>query len=198
MGCIIKNRSGSIEKNKLKQIFIEGMEVHLRILRAFFNTFDDEEKQKSIIKYVSNRLNITIQKKNLKLNDEELDSLARAIFWNFNFLVVKGITHKIIHSLGSDNLVDIIAEACDDLDTPISFIVKHGIIMWSKKNMQIDVVSKRINDKEFSVLGKRVMDMLIINHVTLHSIDYKDRQKIASVFGFSEKKLLIERSKGQV
>lgn len=36
MGQIIKNRAGSLEKDKLRMIFEEAMKVHLRILTSFF------------------------------------------------------------------------------------------------------------------------------------------------------------------
>ena len=42
IGCIIKNRAGSIEKTKLKEMFIEAMNVHLRILSLFFDLIKNE------------------------------------------------------------------------------------------------------------------------------------------------------------
>jgi len=76
------------------------------------------------------------------------------------------------------------------VNTPASFLVKHGILMWYKKNLQINEFAKRINEKDFSEIAKRVIKLMVVNHCSLHSIDYKDRQRIKNILGISEKNLL--------
>ena len=65
--------------------------------------------------------------------------------------------------------------------------------MWYDKNLQIDNISKMIEDKGFSGIGKKVMEFLISNHCSLHHVNYKDKQKIERIFGIPQQSLLLKR-----
>ena len=191
MGRIIKNRAGSLEKTKLEDIFKEAMYVHLRLLSFFFEAIKTEDEQKAIIDFISLRLGKIIErKKEKKPSDEKLKKISIIIFWNLNFFVVYGIIDKIIHSLGSDKLTKIAKKICDEMDSPASFLIKHGILMWYKKNLQINEFAKRINEKDFSEIAKRAIKLMVVNHCSLHLINHKDRQQIKNILGIQEKKLL--------
>lgn len=190
MGSIIKNRAGSLEKTKLEEIFKEAINVHLRILSSFFDIIKSEENQKDIVDFISERLDKFTEEKEGTISREKLKQISKTIFWNLNFFVVYGIIDKIIRSLGSDKLTEIVNKACNEVNTPASFIVKHGILMWYNKNLQIDEITKKIKDKECSTIAERVMKLMVVNHCTLHSITYKDRQRIESKLGIPAKKLL--------
>jgi len=191
MGRIIKNRAGSLEKTKLEDIFKEAMYVHLRFLSFFFEAIKTEGEQKAIIDFISVRLGKIIErKKEKKPSDEKLKKISIIIFWNLNFFVVYGIIDKIIHSLGSDKLTKIAKKICDEMDSPASFLIKHGILMWYKKNLQINEFAKRINEKDFSEIAKRAIKLMVVNHCSLHLINHKDRQQIKNILGIQEKKLL--------
>ena len=156
---IIKNRHGSLEKLRLEVIFEEAMKVHLRILTSFFKLIKDEKAQQDIIKFISDRLKIVIEDKEKKdrenkrhskpLNREKLENLSKIIFWNTNFFVVYGAINKIIHSLGSNKLTEIIEKVCNKENTPASFLIRHGMLMWYNKNLQIDNIIKKIDEDAF-------------------------------------------------
>lgn len=195
MGRIIKNRAGSLEKRKLESIFEEAMKVHLRILTSFFEYIKNEKKQRSIVNFISNRLNKIIENNAGKPSQEELEKISKVIFWNMNFIVVYDFIDKIIHSLGSNKLTIIIEKVCDNENTPASFLVKHGILMWYKKNLQIDNIARRIDGDDFSEIAKKIIKFNVINHYSMHSRSFKEKQKIEHKLGISSKKLLIESFK---
>ncbi|EKD26248.1 MAG: hypothetical protein ACD_79C01299G0003 [uncultured bacterium] len=186
MGSIIKNRAGSLEKDKLESIFEEAMNIHLRILTSFFDIIKDEKSQDDLVNYITSRLNLIIEDKPKRPNLEQLRKISRDIFWNTNFLVVYGIINKIIDSLGSDKLKDIAQKVCDKNNTPAAFLIKHGILMWYSKNLQIDSILKRINDRDISETAKRIMNFLIVNHCSIHKIDFRMTQKIEKKFNISK------------
>lgn len=192
MGCIIKNRSGSLEKLKIEEIFEEGMNVHLRILSSFFEIIKKQDGQKTIINLISDRLEKIIkekgnERKKGKLGEEELKKLARTIFWNSNFFIVCGIIDKIVHSLGSDKLTEIVVRICDKQNTPAFFLVEHGILMWYTKNLQIEKIAEKFREKDFPETAKRVMRFMIVNHCALHQVGYKDKQRIENKIGITAK-----------
>lgn len=187
IGSIMKNRAGSLEKTKLEGLFTVAMNVHLRILSSFFEIIKDEDDQKSLIKYISERL-VEIneeggEQKKKQLSEEKLRTLARIMFWNLNFFTVYGFINKIVRSLGSDKLTAISNKVCDELDTPASFLVKHMDLMWYTKNLQIDEIARKMKEPGYSEVAKRAIKVAVSNHCYLHQVNYKDRQRIKSELG---------------
>ncbi|OGL46415.1 MAG: toll-Interleukin receptor [Candidatus Schekmanbacteria bacterium RBG_16_38_10] len=196
MGNIMKNRAGSLEKTRLEFIFKEAMEVHLRILASFFELIKNGKEQQDIIKYLSNRLNKIMEDKTRKPSQEELEKISKTIFWNMNFFVVYGLINKIIHSVGSNKLTELIEKVCDNENTQASFLIKHGVLMWYQKNLQIDNIAERIDKGGFSETGKKVMKHMIVNHCSMHHLGFREKQKIEHKLGISSKMLLIKQTKG--
>ena len=190
MGCIIKNRAGSLERTKLLEIFKEAMNVHLRILFSFLELIKDNEGQKDIIEFISERLGKIREEKEGKLSKEKLEEASRTIFWNLNLLVVYGVINKIVHSLGSDKLTEIVNRVCDEINTPASFTIKHGSLMWYKKHLKTDEIVERVKEKNFSQIAERVIKLMVVNHCALHQVSYRDRQKIENKLGIPTERLL--------
>lgn len=190
MGRIVKNRAGSLDKNRIEEIITEGMNIILRLLSSFFVIIKNKEYQDVIIDFISVRMQIYIDKQKRMPDSEKLEIHAKELFWNLNFGVICGHINIIIHSLGSDKLQKIINITCDKIQTPAALLVKHGTLMWYCKNLQIDNIVKEFADKDFSETAKKVMRHLIVNHSSMHRIDFKDKQKIESKLNISSKKLL--------
>ena len=133
------------------------MNVHLRLLSSFINIIKGDNEQKEIVEYISKRLSHLDEGKNPneKLTEEKKKKYAYNIFWNANFFVIYGILYKIVHSLGSDKLIEISNQICENIDNPSSILVKHGILMGYEKNLQIDELNKRINENDFSKIAKK-------------------------------------------
>ena len=204
MGRIIKNRAGSLDKSRLQSMFEEAMNVHLRILTFFFELIKQEDKQQEIIRFISSRLKINIEKKSeerrkegkreRKPSKEELEKISKTIFWNMNFFTVYSFVGKIITSIGSNKLTKIIEAVCDNKNTPASYLVKHGILMWYNKNLQVNNIAKKIDADGFSNIAKKTMNFMIVNHCSMHKIDFKEKHKIEQKFGIPSRKLLTQTS----
>jgi len=193
MGCIIKNRAGSLERTKLEEIFKEAMNVHLRSLSYFFEIIKNENEQKALIDSISEILKKITEEsdeRKRKPSDEELRKIARVIFWNLNFFVVYSIIHKIVHSVGSDKLIEISKKVCDEINTPAAFIVKHGILMWYDKNIQVNEVAQSINKKEFSKIARSAIKFMVVDYSYLHQINYQDKQRLENKLRIPSRKLL--------
>ena len=197
MGCIIKNRAGSLEKVRLEEIFMNAMNVHLRILSYFFEIIKGENEQKDILDFISERLRLLEESEggNKKLSKDVLRKNARSIFWNLNFFVVFGNIYKIVHSLGSDKLTEIVNKVCDEVNTPASFMVKHGILMEYNKNIQIKELTRGINEKGFSEIAKKATKLMVVNHCSIHQVNYRDRQRIETLLVPARK--LLPRGQSQ-
>ncbi|MCE7698480.1 MAG: toll/interleukin-1 receptor domain-containing protein, partial [Methanobacterium paludis] len=193
IGCIIKNRAGSLEKIELENIFKEAMYVHLRLLSSLFEVIKNEDRQTDMIDGISRNLSKIIEEsegKGKKPNSQELRKTAKSIFWNMNFVLTAVIIDKIVHSLGSDKLIGIVNEVCDKIDTPASLMVKQGILMWYEKNPQLNELEKYYKRKDFSKMAKKSTDLLLLDFCYVHNISSKDRQILGNKFGFNPRKFL--------
>ncbi len=192
MGQIIKNRSGSLERDKLVMIFEEAMNVHLRVLSLFIELIKKKEGQDEIVEMINASLSKIIEEMDKKPNEEKLDKLSRLIFWNINFGIAFSYIEKIIRSLGSDKLIDIVQEVCDRINTPATVLIKHGIYMSYNKNLQLEDISERIKETDFSQISKKMMRFLVVNYASMHDVDYRERQKIEAKLGIPSQRLLIQ------
>ena len=191
MGCIIRNRAGSLEKVKLQNIFLDGMNVHLRILSFFIDMIKSEIVREEIVEHISKRLSHLDEGKdpNQRLNEENRKKFAERIFWNYNFFMVHGIINKIVHSLGSEKLIEISNYVCDQVESPATVLVKHGILMNYEKNLQIDPLNRRINKHDFSDIAKRSAKMIVVNYCSLNVVTYRDKQRIENILEIPQSKL---------
>lgn len=199
MGIIIKNRSGSLDLNRLEYIYEQGLKVHLRILKSFIEIIKNEDAEKEIVEFIKERLNIIIEEKESetekKLSIEKIEKIARAIFWNINFGVIHGFITKAIHSLGSSNLINISQNVSIKENTPASFIVCQGINMWYGKNLRIEEIANKIEEKQFSMTAQKLIKYKVAEHCKLHNISYKDLQRIENKLNMQTKILLAEKYK---
>lgn len=201
MGIIIKNRSGSLDLNRLEYIYEQGLKVHLRILKSFIEIIKNEDTEREIVEFIKERLNFIIEEKESetekKLSIEKIEKIARAIFWNINFGVIHGFITKAIHSLGSSNLINISQNVSLKENTPASFIVCQGIKMWYGKNLRIEEIANKIKEKQFSMTAKKLIEYKVAEHCKLHNISYKDLQRIEDKLKMQTKILLAEKYKNK-
>lgn len=190
IGCIIKSRVGSLERTRLAGAFKEALLVHLRILSSFLEAVKNEEHQQAMIDFIGERLRKIAEKSEGELSREETEKYSRTIFWNLNFFFVYAVINKIVHSLGSDKLTEIVNAFCGEVNTPAAFTIKHGILMWYNKHLDIEEIARRSKEKDFSRIADGVIKWMIVNHCALHRINYRDRQKIENKLGIPAKKLL--------
>ncbi|MFJ1261532.1 TIR domain-containing protein [Capnocytophaga canis] len=198
MGLVIKNRSGSLELDRLKYIFEQGVNVHLRIVTFALELIQNEQSEQMMVDFLTERINGIINDSSLnnkKLNIDNIKKLAKEIYWNLNFGLLHGLITKLIHSLGSSNLLNIAQQVNDKIDSPAVFIVNHGIKMWYNKNIKIDEIKKRVENKDFSLTAKKLMQHKIVEHCLLHKIDYKKLEEIEKKLHIPSSKILIKGSK---
>lgn len=199
MGMILKNRSGSLKLNRLEYIYEQGLKVHLRILKSFLEMINNESQEQAIVNMLKEKINQIIddQEDNKELSIEKIEKIARAVYWNLNFGVLHGFITKLIHSLGSINLLNISQTISDKENTPAAFIVNQGIRMWYAKNLRVDEIADKISEKDFSKTAERLIKYKIVEHCRFHKIDFKDLQEIENKLKIPSKKIRKERARNR-
>lgn len=146
-------------------------------------------EQPNSLQFLAERVDASYKESGKTITPEQLPEVAKTIFWNMNFMVIWGLLGKISFSLGSNRLIGIIKKVCDDINSPATFIVKHHILMWYCKNLQIRELSQ-MNEPQFSEVAKDIIRLLVIQHCRMHKIDYTDRSKITNLLNVKRQALL--------
>ncbi len=189
IGAIVKNRAGSLGNEQLKNLFLTGMNVHLRMTSSFLALVGKMTEDDDYSDFLIER----IREKYPEEGDEKLRQVANNFFWGTNFAFIYGTIRKISKSLGSNKLTNIVKEVCDEQNTPVSFMIKHAILMWCNKNLRVDELMKM--DKVLdSPVAKNIMMWLITEYCSMHRIDYKDSSKLAQL-GIKSPTLLPQTNK---
>jgi hypothetical protein len=106
------------------------------------------------------------------------------------FFFIYGVIHKIAHSLGSDRLIGVINKVCDESGSPASCLVKHGVLMWYGKTVQVDEIARMFSNENFSETCKKILRFMVVNHCSMHSLGYRDKQKISDKLKIPTQNLL--------
>ena len=197
LGRIIKNRSGSIKKQELVEIFSFGMNVHLRAMGSFIEIISNPQSQIEVVDFISDIIDKKIKEDGIDPGSEDLKRLSKEIFWGANFTILFGFIHKIVHSLGSKKLLDISEKATATKETPAAHLVNQGILMWYGKTLRIKEIKDIIDGPEFSKTAERILKHQIAEHSKMHQIGFAKLQKLESNLGMSSKRLISERMKAQ-
>ena len=187
MGHILKTRTGSFKKDKQKELFKEALNVYLRITNRFFKDF--EENEELFIGFFKDRIKKFSHE---KLDAEGIYQLSVKYFFNFNMMNYYSCIHRASSVLCSEQILGVISEVCDEVGTPISFLIKLQCRMWYLKEIPTNEIMKAI--KDMPDFTKSLMKIIVINDCEYHDLDYKDRQKIATKFDINIKTLLIDKN----
>lgn len=204
IGQIMRNQYGTFKKDKLRELFQEGQNAGLRLLKSFIDLMNNDEGHMD--EFIQQRLLQIAEEKGHELSKEKAKSISGLLVTRFSYLVIFGWLHKIVDSLGYDKLIDIADEVNNETNTVASKLINFSIHTWHKKEINFDKLKclykefdcdKSVLDKNDKVnyVAKRMLDEIVLRYIYMHKIDFKDKQKIDSLLGFDIKKQLSVQSK---
>lgn len=187
IGQILRNQYGSLERDQLTQLFKEGRDVGLRLLKWFMEFMVAHENEiETLIQF---KLDQLAQKNSKVLSTEEKKRKCRKIIDSFSYSILFGWLHKIVDSIGYDKLVEVSDEVNNKTNTVASKLINLSIHTWYKKNLDIEKIIclfEELDDKKNNQAVYILKD-IVARHIYMHPIDYKDKQKINHYLGFSLK-----------
>ena len=179
MGHIIKNRWGSLPKDRIKSIFQNAMNIYLRILSSFLASLQDKEQ--FLEEYIVEKLQEQFKKQKHDLSKAEATKIAKKIVTALTLSFSFQFMEKTISSLGINKSPDTIEEICNEINTPASLLVKRGIFMQYFKRVDPDEIYKE--SENFSDTAITIRNFMIAHHCRFHNIDFREKQKIEQKLG---------------
>ncbi len=196
IGQILKNQYGSLERDKQKEMFEEGQNVGLRLLKSFmeFMTSNGDE----ITLLINTKLELIAKEKGKDLTEEERDKISQKIISQVSYSIIFSWLHKIVDSLGYDKLIGVADEVNAKIDTVASKLINLYINTWHAKKLDVAKIKSLYvefeNDKNHQAIY--ILKDIVSRYVYMHHIDdYRDKHKIASLLGFSLKNQISVQQK---
>ncbi|TGL04059.1 TIR domain-containing protein [Leptospira bouyouniensis] len=173
LGQIAKNRAGSYEKKKLKEIVLSTEELGLRVLNFLLEDMQSEEYKQ----WLSERLDLKLEKEELS-EDEKRQFIEKSIRF-FAFLITVSMIDKIADYIGSDKLLPIVDEITSANMYPayellsLKVHLKHGDIDFKF----ISDLKKNYEEKK-NKWAEQVLSYYLQSYLNTHNINFRLKQKI--------------------
>ena len=195
IGQIMRNQYGTFEKNRLNQLFEEGQNVGLRLLKSFIDLIDDNSD--GLENFIQEKLLQISKEKNEKLSTGKAKLISQKLVSVFLYNIIFGWIHKIVDSLGYEKLVSIADSVNDKTNTVASKLINFSIHSWHKKTLDIDKI--KLLHKEFEYdrnnTAMYILKDIVSRHIYMHKIDYQKKQKINALLNFSVQEQISIQSK---
>ena len=182
MGHILKTRPSSIKKDLQKKYLAESLNVLFRITRRFLDDFRSNEDR--FIEYFRERI-FYFNKD--KLSPEETYKLARRYYCQFNLLNYYTCIYRSVSTLCSGQLIQIVGDVCDEINTPLSFFIKFQSKIWYTKKVDTDEIKRHY--KTLKGIQVYVLTDLLIKYCEMHDVKFKDKQKLSKILDIDLKQL---------
>ncbi len=183
IGQILKNNYGSLRRPRLEELFEEGQNVGLRLLRSFIVLMTTERE--GMEELIQSRIG-KIKKKDKELSKAEREKETQKFLAYFSYSIIFGWLSKIVDSLGYDKLIGIADSVNNKTNTVASKLINLSIHTWHVKRLDINKIKalhrEFEDDKNYQAIY--LLKDIVSRHIYMHPIKYQDKQKINSILGF--------------
>ena len=171
VGQIIRNRKGSLSKQKLSELITELYNLGFRTI-GFIG---------EVVKDVKNELTLNLMERiKEEDNKQDIESKINSFFQFISLHACLGIISRLVYSAGVKELKDIYKEVSKNMGTPASKLVTFSINSYyndvSANDIKIIANELKDNQVALQILKIKVKSFLYNNHV-----DFRKKQKIAEV-----------------
>lgn len=175
VGQIIKNRKGSIPKEKL---FEMTKELYLTAFRTI--GFLGEIIRSSKDELINSIQNKTEQNEGKTAISQRVNMFFQLM--SFNFCL--GIFSKVINSVGNKELRPIFDDVADSIGTPAAKLVSFSIKTCYGK-LSVEELKALAQEFEKNPVAIRILKARVKSYLYNNYIDFRDRQKIAEALKMS-------------
>lgn len=187
-GQIVRNRHATLTRETLLDLTVNGSATGLRFLNYFICLSDIAKHE--VVKLVELTLS-----ENPNFTNEQIKKEATKFFLQMTYGVINGVIRKIASSIGSKEASEIYDEIGGEEPTPAEVLLKQAIQLQFKRRLDIDTISYTVSKLQGNPVCIRILKEMIIQHVYMFPVDYKDKQRIDSMLELSVKQQQLMESK---
>ena len=174
IGQILKNRYGSLTRPQLVELGSTAYSSGLKFLNFFLTAA--KEEQNHVLQFIQK---VLIE--NTELSDEEVAKEARKIFLMLCYHVSYSVIKKIANSVGTEKLIPIYDELCGiHQNSPAYKLINIAIKLEFTKVIPKSDIENLFSELHGNPIAQRLLQEIVIQHLYLNQVEYKDRQWISS------------------
>lgn len=201
IGQILKNRSGSLKKDKIKEILSQSLLSSLRLIG--FLIHNQKEMLDTAVTYIRDQIKEEVDRRNstsklngekklITLDDAEIELKVKRVLLSISFSSINSLLHKTAISLGSEHLLTQLDEISKETPYPSIQLIHIMVNLEYTHSLNIDDLIRVKNAHKDNLYVYNVLRHLVHRHLYMHNVGYKELQKIAEAFDFTiqEQRLL--------
>lgn len=181
LGQIAKSYYGSMKHERKLRIIAEACESVLRTLTAFFDLVQANKEQ-----LVSEVVEILRQHKVVDAGERErIIGFTKSFIFQVSGAVTFGFVKKISRFVGSRTLSPSIREYLDRSGTVAAQLIDKAIKLDYFGEFPFSELATLAHQIEHNTLAYAVLRSLVINHLYMFEVGYRDRQRICQAFAIT-------------
>ena len=174
IGQIIRNRHGSLSKDRLEQLAVQAYGVGLRFLEFFLKISDASKEE--VVKSIEHWL-----KENPSITNKKLEKEARSIFLLITYGAIYGVLRKVSMSVGSREAEQIYKRIEGASPSPAVKLINQAIYMQFNKKLDAKAIKSLSDEFKKNPTCERILKEIVIQHIYMFPVEYKQKQKIAEI-----------------
>ncbi|HHT0989636.1 NACHT domain-containing protein [Enterobacter roggenkampii] len=187
-GQIVRNRHATLTREALLDLTVKGADTGLRFLNYFICLSDIAKHE--VVKLVELTLS-----ENPNFTNEQIKKEATKFFLQMTYGVINGVIRKIASSIGSKEASEIYDEIGGSEPTPAEILLKQAIQLQFKRKMDVETIAYTVSQLQGNPVCIRILKEMIIQHVYMFPVDYRDKQRIDAMLELSVKQQQLMDSK---
>jgi len=191
-GQIIRNRHASLKRDSLNVLAENGINSGLRFLKYFIAISDVAKNE--IVKVISAHL-----LENPGLTNIEIEKHAENAYLHLTYGVINSVVRKIATSVGSKEAMEIYKSIEEKESTPALLLLKQSIELHFLKRIDMKSITHSAEKLKGNFVCTRILKELVIQHIYMFPVDYKEKQQLSKLLGLSVKgQQLIEQKQKRI
>ncbi|RML69891.1 Toll-interleukin receptor [Pseudomonas syringae pv. syringae] len=185
IGQIVRNRHASLSKAELTSLLTEAYSCGLRFLQ-FFIDISDLAKE-GVILTIAQQI-----RENPQQTDQDIIKEARGTFLLYTYSAIYAMIRKIASSTGCIEAEEIYKVIEKLSPTPAVKLINQAIELSFHKRLNYEVLDTLANEFKGNVVCDRILKEIVIQHIYMFPVDYRDKQKISACLDLPMDKLQLQ------
>ncbi len=177
-GQIIRNRHATLTRSSLFELADCGVSTGLRFLKYFIEISDSAKNE--IVKMIAVHLS-----ESPGISDREIEKQAESAYLHLTYGVVSSVVRKVAGSIGSKEALEIYSLLEEEKQTPAYTLIRQSIELQFNKVLDVKSLTKSLSHLHDNPVGVRILKEMVIQHIYMFPVDYKEKQLLSSKLGIS-------------
>lgn len=175
IGQIVRNRHGDLTKEQLSKLADASISVGLRFLDFYLEIHESAEDE--IIGIITELIS-----EHWSIPNNEIEKSARNMYVRMCYEIIFHVLRRIAFSNGSEKLLGLFDEISKKSpDSPAVMLLNLAIKLEFSNKLPMAYLIHLATEFKSNFIASRMMQQLVVQHLYLHYVSVKDKQRISAI-----------------